>query len=180
MKSPSASMKSLRSHAWQAEASLQWNQQVLPRCRGECTLGFGHLMELRPSIQLAPWQGSTCPKLQCGLLSGHPSKACRQMPWTLTLDSCRCPSRQMDLVSSWTWSQTDGPVDPMKRCSLAEPISAETTEYKTPLWYMFCGSAVWSSRFSAFRCRRCCNITFWWWRTCRHHRRSTWHCSWQF
>lgn len=52
-------------HTWHAEACQQRTHQVLPRVVRDTPCVF----DAWSSIQLTPWQGFSCPKLQCALLS---------------------------------------------------------------------------------------------------------------
>ena len=47
-------------------------------------------------------------KLQCGLLSRNPSKACWRMLWPCAMRCGR--SKRSAMARAWTWSQTDGPL----------------------------------------------------------------------
>ena len=54
-------------HTWHAEAFQQRTHQALPRVIRDMFCVF--VFDAWSSIQLTPWQGFSCPKLQCALLS---------------------------------------------------------------------------------------------------------------
>ena len=124
------------------------------------------------SIQLAFWQGSTCPKLRCGLLLRHPSKACWQTPWTFAMDRCSGPFDPMN-IRFWCVGPNRWPFwyNENAQCGGANLCIHAGIKKFFGRHIMFCDSVAWSSWCSTFRCRSR-NITWW-----RHRSCSTGHCA---